>query len=368
MSESIKINGNTSIGLDFLRAFCSQLVVFGHGISFVALAPQLEPPHFPYVQNISVVSFFILSGFLITYTVFEKNKWFPDYNFKEYFIERFARIYTGFIPCLIFILFFDLYYQWATPEYYHQKAFNLKTFTGNLLMLQDFPKKLFGITSFGSGRPLWTLAIEWWLYMFFGWAVLMFRWSKKSVFNFIAYILVLLPLAVVPLSNMRGRGKGLTLIWIMGSLCYFLWPIFKKQEVNKKLMPLLMIVFFAAAAHRSISKVVEYDLLFALFLTLSLFFFVQFLQSNKREIPYRVQATVRFFASFSFTLYMIHYSIMDYTRFAWKDKLSSLEIFLVTFFLSNIIAWVFSKVSEVHYRKVGEFLKRNLKRKSEIMV
>jgi hypothetical protein len=44
-------------------------------------------------------------------------------------------------------------------------------------MLQDFPG--LPITSFGSARPFWMLAIEWWIYLFVG-AVFFFIVKKKS--------------------------------------------------------------------------------------------------------------------------------------------------------------------------------------------
>lgn len=59
-------------------------------------------------------------------------------------------------------------YLYDIEEYGYLNFFNTRTFIGNLLMLQNFPKFDLSITTFGSGRPLRTLSIEWWLYMSFG--------------------------------------------------------------------------------------------------------------------------------------------------------------------------------------------------------
>jgi peptidoglycan/LPS O-acetylase OafA/YrhL len=83
---------------------------------------------------------------------------------------------------------------------------------GNIFMLQDYPGFLFlpdfSISSFGSARPFWTLAIEWWIYLSFGYLILVFlKKDKLSLLN----ILILLFFSVVPVFNLIiGRGNGLT--------------------------------------------------------------------------------------------------------------------------------------------------------------
>lgn len=348
---------NSSVGLDFLRAFCSQLVLVGHGISFVGIYLNLQPPHFPYMQNIAVVIFFLLSGFLITYSVFQKTTD-PSYGFNEYFIDRFARIYSGYIPCLIFIFFFDTAYSYLSSEYYHQNAFNLKTFIGNIFMLQDYPKKLFGVTSFGSGRPLWTLAIEWWFYMFFGWLVLKLDWARKSKMNFLFFIVTLLVFAVVPVFNLKGRGQGLTLVWVFGSLSYFAFLYLKIIRISSNWALIGFLFFLASALTRSISRVEEYELVFAVLLAISIIFFVLFLDQTHFLVGHKIQRAITFFASFSFTLYMIHYSVMDFAAKYFYKILPGSQIFLLSFLASNVLAWILARFTEAHYKTFGYWLKK----------
>ena len=70
----IPLGNGPSFFLDFLRAFSAQAVLFGHSFRYMGLFENLRPPQFPYIQNIAVVIFFFLSGFLITYTVVKKNQ------------------------------------------------------------------------------------------------------------------------------------------------------------------------------------------------------------------------------------------------------------------------------------------------------
>ena len=70
--EFRKISTESSTLLDFIRG-AAQLVVVGHGISFSGIAPYLQQPRFPYLQNIAVLVFFIISGFVISYSLSGKS-------------------------------------------------------------------------------------------------------------------------------------------------------------------------------------------------------------------------------------------------------------------------------------------------------
>lgn len=164
--ELRKLPSESSSLLDFVRGGAAQLVVVGHGISFTGVAPYLKQPNFPWVRNIAVLVFFILSGFLITYSLLGKAKK-DDYQYFNYLVDRSARIYATFLPALVFVLFIDfLSIRLSESGYRYWSAFDVKTFVGNLFLLQDFPG--LPITSFGSARPFWTLAIEWWIYLLSG--------------------------------------------------------------------------------------------------------------------------------------------------------------------------------------------------------
>lgn len=131
--KEYKLTNSNSIFLDLIRGVSAQIVVIGHGLSFFEIFPVLQVPK---MQNIAVLIFFLLSGFLITYSTIRKN----NYSFKNYFLDRFTRIYTAFIPAIIFVFLIDTLNKKINPsDYMFDKAFNLMTFLGNIFMLQDFP-------------------------------------------------------------------------------------------------------------------------------------------------------------------------------------------------------------------------------------
>ena len=79
-------NDNSAM-LDLLRAVAAQMVCVGHATAF--FVPQWRPTRLPYTQNVGVLLFFLISGFLITYSLVTRSKD-PGYDFRRFFIERFA--------------------------------------------------------------------------------------------------------------------------------------------------------------------------------------------------------------------------------------------------------------------------------------
>jgi len=337
-----KISDGCSITLDFVRAISSQLVVIGHGISFCALSTFFRPPNSPWMQNIAVVIFFILSGFLITYSLFSKISK-SEYFFGKYFVDRFSRIYAAFIPALIFVALLDyISIKVGSEGYRYFSAFNIKTFIGNILLLNDFPNFKI-VTSFGSGRPFWTLAVEWWIYMFVGYLFFLFKRKRISLFN----ILFLCFLSIIPIYNIvGGRGNGLTLYWLFGSLVLFVWNSNIVKTISRKYIFGFASFFSILSVLRVYKTKIEYDPSFAFLLAFGLLFFAEFF--DKTKFNEFVKRSIRFVANYSYTLYLIHYSVYDFLITHYGK---GLRIFLIGFFVSNFISYFFGILFEVKLTK-----------------
>src|SRR5688572_18772079 len=105
--DSFRMSAKTSFTLDLIRWISAQMVLFGHAFSYFPILNFQKTHSFFLIQNVGVVIFFLLSGFLISYSTFAKMAS-PDYRFRSFFIDRFSRIYTGFLPCIIMVLVIDL--------------------------------------------------------------------------------------------------------------------------------------------------------------------------------------------------------------------------------------------------------------------
>ena len=217
---------DTSITLDALRAAAAQMVCVGHGLAFF-FGSTFRPPSAISIQNIAVLLFFLISGFLITATLF-RNAADPNYSFSRYFIDRVARIYSGLAPALAFVIVIDGITIWLTSEPAITRYYNFSTLLASLAMLPGyhgiFDQSLLQWSPFGSASPLWTLGIEWHIYMFVG--ALFFIVRRRGL-----WLLLVLPLvffAQTPLHYLAGSlqtdgvGRGLFTLWLAGAGTFLL--------------------------------------------------------------------------------------------------------------------------------------------------
>ena len=346
--------GNSTI-LDLIRGISAQLVVVGHGISMFGIFKFLHEPNIPWMQNAAVLVFFLLSGFLITYSTLNKLRSSSNYGFKQYFSDRFSRIYAAFIPSLLFVLLIDFISRQIDPGLYeYSEAFDVKNFVGNLFMFQDFPLFSFSsekiVTSFGSARPFWTLAIEWWIYMWFGFIVLILLKQKLKIKNLIFLML----LSIVPVFNLLGgRGNSLTMYWIFGSMIYLILNLNILASINKNLKILTLFGLIGVGALRAFLEMDAYDPVFAFILAIILGLTID-LYKDKKFNGNSIRL-IKFNASYSYTLYLIHYSILDFIFVHFGEKGNPIILFVLGFIFSNIVSYMLGSVSEI---KLTKFVKK----------
>ncbi|KOR36514.1 MULTISPECIES: acyltransferase family protein [Planktothricoides] len=103
-----------------------------------------------------VIGFFLMSGFLIFFSLAKKYA-----SFKEFLIKRFQRIYIPFIFSLLVSGFIG-YFTGSLS-----KLFTWQHLIGNLLLLQDFGSVKPGtwFYPFLGNLPLWSLSYQWWFYL-----------------------------------------------------------------------------------------------------------------------------------------------------------------------------------------------------------
>jgi len=374
--------------LDFVRAGAAFLVLIGHSAEFFWMKSSINSFS---LQNAGVMIFFLMSGFLISYTVFSKwnNK---NYTIKTFFIDRFCRIYCAYLPALFFVFFLDTFTRTFTaiPKVRAdelkvlidiQNNSGLVSFLGNFFMMQDFPlfqilrivgvqDNLTFIRPFGSGSPFWTISIEWWIYMLFGIISLKFFREKKPFPLWL--ILVSLFVAAEPLYYLiGGTNNCLTLLWLLGMLfaLFFIYlPSFEtKIKLHLKTYNLknIALAFFCGSflllAGRCVSiklntgKLLIGEFQFGLFL--GFFLFSGLILSLFCSPPIWVSKTFRFLADFSYSLYLTHYSVLValYCFFPGQDH--SYLFYFIAMLISIAVAILFWLIFEKHYRILAARLK-----------
>jgi peptidoglycan/LPS O-acetylase OafA/YrhL len=172
-----------SVLLDLVRAVAAILVLVEHWrniffIDFMQIKSHRPLFALPYLLTSAghqaVVIFFVLSGYLISGSVFrmlKRNQW----HWPTYLLHRGLRLWIVLIPGLLLCALWDgigihsklapLLYQGATGNHTLPDAIANHTatiFLGNLAFLQTVL-----VPTFGSDSALWSLSFEFWYYMLF---------------------------------------------------------------------------------------------------------------------------------------------------------------------------------------------------------
>ena len=347
-------NTDTSVALDGLRAVAAQMVCVGHALNFFGVGDILKPPVAPYMQNVGVLIFFILSGFWIT-TALTTNAARPDYGFVGYFIDRFARIYSALIPALAFVAAVDALTLWLTHEATIARYYNFKTLIANLAMLEGY-RGILGArflqwSAFGSASPLWTLAIEWHIYMLAG-AVFFLAKGRGSW-------LILAPVALffgqTPLHFLFGAfqddgvGTGLFALWLGGCGLYYFFQTY---------VPPLWISVAALVASVStyfLTVMPGHEYRFATYPALIVAVGSVISVTQWTNATYRSKS-VRIAADYSFTLYLIHYTIMTAIVTIIPERRGP-AWFWIAVLTSNAAAYLLARPFEMRHKQLARWLR-----------
>lgn len=161
--------------LDVARWLAAFAVMIGHS-AFVGLPDIMTAPHGPLVYvwwfvtsfwHQAVVVFFVMSGLLVGGKALRLASRAEPF-LRDYFIDRFSRIYIVFAPALALSVLVDAtgrglfagagVYEWPAWD----GAFAPSHVLGALLQLQNI-----WTGHVGTNRPLWSLACEFWYYLLF---------------------------------------------------------------------------------------------------------------------------------------------------------------------------------------------------------
>jgi peptidoglycan/LPS O-acetylase OafA/YrhL len=297
------------------------------------------------MASLSVCLFFLMSGMLVTYsaTTLYKNNLF---NFKQYLINRFTRIYPSLITVLLFSTFLSFVYSAinGSPqiikldyELYiarEEYSFNWLDFMKTLLMLHP------GISQVNG--PLWTLYIEWWFYV-----ACIFIYP--AIFNKKNYILLLF--SMFPLSvAFYGYGiRMITYLVIYAVGCTYTVLSQEYRVVFLSLtskLALFILTFSTVWTNFSILNIDSSSWYsFSVFqISLSILFIKIILNFNMGKIFKKI-------SNFSYTLYIMHFPTTLFV-FATMHKLNldkyfkSILMITISLLASILLSYLFSIKTE----------------------
>ena len=299
-----ELNGYEQTTLDIFRIAAALMVMVGHSLSFYKMKKFVNQEYFPCMQYIGVIIFILLSGFLTTYSLSIKTKA-KDYSFKEFFIHKVIRISREYIPGLVVIAVVDyISIRINGDSYRYYNTYNIKQFVGNIFMLQGMGAySAFGryIEPFGSARPLWTIAVEWWLYMLYG--ALYIKLRNKEEITLPKLLLFLGIVFMVIDYFITGRGNGMGFVFALGILGYYCYKMISVRTAR--------IVFILSCLLYVCYGIVKKEAYTVYSFVIIWLILCSALRMGKEKDYSTRNPFLAYLSKSTFMLYLIHYSIID---------------------------------------------------------
>jgi peptidoglycan/LPS O-acetylase OafA/YrhL len=298
-----------------------------------------------------VVIFFLLSGYLISQTLHRRLAD-PNSRFIDYAIDRWSRIYSGFLPAILVVAAMD----YVCISHFHTnpetiERFTLSGFFANLAMLQAPAVAL----PFGSAAPFWTVAIEFWIYMFVGLIAFATR-NRITIFTVITIVAIFLT-GIIPVQSLTDNNAVLA-PWLLGAACERLISSRSFQKVPNGLLWIVAIVALCLLAyHVAAGERIFSNYAFALAAMIFAPAIATFSRTNP-STPKYLESGVKWWVGWSYSLYLLHHSILMFVATAMNG--SSRVLYGVA--ASIIASILFASVTEAHHLSLASHIKSMFRR------
>lgn len=309
----------------------------------------------PYIQNLGVVVFFALSGYLVTAAVLRKSAS-EHYGLASFIVDRATRIFVPFVPAVLVVWWLDrLLLGTGAFNRFTDLPLDVWTALTNLLMLFNHPflsiaQKVLGIEGLatrpiGSADPFWTVVLEWWLYVAFGIFSLVLARGRRMR----AGTVLLLLFALAPLVVSLSTGSGLVLAWPVGMLVALAEP--RLRRLARPLFTATLLL--AAGVALAVWLRSGYDFYTPAFVVCFAYALTAYSMRDSEvyaaSVPPRVVGSL---SDYSYSLYLLHFSVLIYLQAYMPSGLDGLAAVAVALAVANLLAFGFWWLFERHYLAV----------------
>ncbi|GAB2174738.1 acyltransferase family protein [Dongia sp. agr-C8] len=359
LKSSDLITPNGACYLDFVRVVATNLVLLGHSLVLFELAPPTP------LGGIGVTLFFLLSGFLITMAACRRWKR-AEPQFLSFMIDRCARIFVPFVPILICVAILNGIFDLPRADPLGVNTGPI-AFLANLFLLNDYPvlqaaSHVANIADFyprayNTAEPFWTIPIEFWTYVVF--AAFFFTFLRRESLGLVKLALLGVALPIFLWNAFAGGAGDLSLIWILGSLAAWLWLGATVIRSRSMAAGLILVAFGGLCLAGRVLKAGFAIYEFQQGFLIALILFGGFLIVNAlHRRAWFVEKGFGFLAGYSYSLYLVHNTVLIFFR----EKMSaSLGSALTAIVAAHAVAFVFYLLFESHYHRVGRWLKNRLR-------
>lgn len=355
--------------MDAIRAVAAIAVVVSHARDLVVrdYDGQLVWSPFYLVTGFgrqAVIVFFVISGFWIGKAVLDGASR-GDF-WRTYLINRFTRLYIVLIPALLLggLLDYIGHSQMELPIYVSSDAHSMKDVSVSSLTIPNF----FGnaaylqtifVPVFGTNGPLWSLAYEFWFYIWFP-AVVLLLLRRGSL----ALLALLLAYQTPGLMAYFG-------IWLLGVAVFALNRALEKRgEVNATSMQrsLVLIASLGLLGASLLASTVYGSYLGEVVLALSFSIVLIVLLRLDGILWSPPLWLARIGSKSSFSIYIIHFPVLVLALGLTQverlpiDAVSATWVALLTVFAVTV-GIVFSVATEAHTKRLQGAIHRKFKRR-----
>ncbi|HEY4031560.1 MAG TPA: acyltransferase [Caulobacteraceae bacterium] len=294
----------------------------------------------------AVIMFFVLSGYWITKAVVERQEA-GAFTWSGYLLDRLTRLWVVLLPALVlgaaadFVTLEVLHFpppNWGSQSIlpHIETHYSLPYFAANVLFLQG----LFAPT-FGTNGPLWTLANEFWYYLWFPALHIAVATRRITVPAILA-----LGTAILFHSFLPGF-----VCWLCGSALYLLSRRFGPVNATWGIIGWLPFVVFFFLDHDSGSGV--HDIALALACILPFW--------RMKDWPLKKGPVAAYGAGSSYSLYAMHYPLLAVVvallglHERLRPSVLAIGACLALSAALILAAWGFSQLTERHTRRVRQW-------------
>jgi peptidoglycan/LPS O-acetylase OafA/YrhL len=231
--------------IDAARWIAALAVLIGHAGVFINISDIMVAPHDPGVYvwwflakfwHQAVVVFFVISGFLVGGAVIQRLRR-PTPFLRNYFIDRFSRIYIVFAPVLLYGFVLDSIGRRLFPNLgiYDHPLLEGVYAPVNILTALMQQQAIWGAWA-GTNSALWSLACEMWYYVTFPLLLLPLSRAYSKNARLMAFVCGFTAVLVLSIPNSYfAIGYG---IWALGAIV----AVARRPLVSSKWLSLLVFI------------------------------------------------------------------------------------------------------------------------------
>jgi peptidoglycan/LPS O-acetylase OafA/YrhL len=301
-----------------------------------------------------VLLFFVISGFCVHYPQAGLN---TSMNLRKYIIRRFFRIYPPFVAAVAISLLAVQYFPWTNP--------GKEPWMANLLLVHNYFPSI--NSQISSNFSLWSIPTEVEFYLAYPLLLILWRkWGPVQTLTLLGTIsLVSVGLYFQGLHGIVFSAFTFYIIWWSGAYLAELHATDRlpKPRAVTVLLGIALLGTGTVALQQGEKLVMVQRFLFGgFFIVLVWWFLVN--EPFPQAKDSRVAKGLVYLGNISFSLYLIHYPLLQACGVAWVDKVGSKpNNFLIPLAFCGLavgVAHFFYHMVELPSHKLARKLARNL--------